>query len=225
MLTHLNSITAFLADGHPLFIAGVRNALAATPDVCVAGVATSGHAAFSEIAGSPIDVAVVGCALADMSAVALIRRIAFETPATRCVMVSACDDLNLVQQALDAGARGFVTKRSAEECLIHAIHAVTSGGVYVDPAIASKMIRLRSMDRRGEPISLRGGHSLSNREEDILKQIAFGLSNKEIADKLGITVKSVETYKNRAATKLNLTTRAKIVRHALMSGWFREMPA
>ena len=123
---------------------------------------------------------------------------------------------------LEAGAKGYVAKQSAEENLVYAIRAVARGGLYVDPEIASRMIHIRPRLQRGQGDLLGPIVVLSSREEDILRCIAFGLSHKEIADRHCINVKSVETYKSRATQKLNLTTRATIVSHAIRCGWFGQ---
>jgi DNA-binding NarL/FixJ family response regulator len=122
-----------------------------------------------------------------------------------------------LRQLLQAGASGYVLKRSAAAELIHAIRAVVAGGVYLDPAMAAQVVE-------GYVGEAAGGDApeLSDREEEVLRRIAIGLSNKEIAARLGVSVKTVETYKARSMQKLGLQSRVDIIRYALGRGWLRD---
>jgi DNA-binding NarL/FixJ family response regulator len=130
------------------------------------------------------------------------------------------EDRAYLKQALDAGVRGYVLKRSAAENLIHGIRAVLCGGLYVDPAIANRMFDDAPLRGR----SVKGAMpELTGREAEVLKLAAHGLANKEIARRLDIGAKSVETYKARATEKLGLKTRAEIVRYASAQGWLADI--
>src|SRR5262249_43399881 len=122
--------------------------------------------------------------------------------------------------ALQAGVRGYVLKRSAAEFLIQAIRAVVIGSVCVDPAIASRMIRAAP---RGRHDISAIGPDLTEREAGVLKLVALGFTNKEIARQLDIGVKSIETYKARGSAKLGLKNRAELVRYASSQGWLAEV--
>ena len=117
--------------------------------------------------------------------------------------------------------RGYVLKRTAAECLVQAIRAVVVGGLYVDPAIANRMFDANPR-RSSRQKSSALGPELTEREAEVLKLIALGFTNKEIARQLDVGVKSAETYKARAAEKLGLKTRAEIVRYASAQGWLAE---
>ena len=137
----------------------------------------------------------------------------------RVLALSVHEDRAYVQQLLGIGAKGYLLKRSAAEELARAIRAIAGGGIYLDPAIAAKAV---SYDQApGRPPA--EGESLSPRETDVLRLIAHGHSNKEIGARLSISIKTVETYKARAAGKLALHTRADIVRHAAVQGWLEDM--
>jgi DNA-binding NarL/FixJ family response regulator len=152
-----------------------------------------------------------------MGGITLANRIAQDHAATKVLVLTAQEDRAYVQQLLSAGARGYVLKRSAADELIRAIRTVHAGGVYIDPAIAEKILAHRSS---AEPAAT--GITLSEREEEVLKLAAQGWTNRESAEKLGISVKTVETYKARAAEKLDLRTRAEIVRFGKSRGWLDE---
>ena len=132
------------------------------------------------------------------------------------IALTVHEDRAYVHPVLDAGARGYLLKRSAGEELLRAVRAVYEGALYLDPAIADKA------STRAPEIALASeedGGELSRREEDVLKLVSQGFSNKQIAGQLEISVKSVETYKARASEKKGLHSRADIVRHGIKQGW------
>ena len=135
-------------------------------------------------------------------------------------MLTFYEDQAYVRQVIENGARGYLLKRSAAENLILAIRAVLVGGLYIDPGVADRMLLTSSRAVRlsGQAPAL----DLSTREAEVLKLVAFGHSNKEIASELDVSAKSVETYKARGTEKLGLKTRADIVRYAVDQGWLSE---
>jgi DNA-binding NarL/FixJ family response regulator len=141
-------------------------------------------------------------------------------PLVRVLVLTLHEDLAFVRQAVQGGARGYVLKRSAAERLIQAIHAVVIGEVYVDPAIANRMFGA-SPTRWQKNSAI--GPDLTEREAEVLKLIALGFTNKEIARQLDVGVKSIETYKARGTAKLGLKTRAELVRYASGQGWLAEV--
>ena len=132
-------------------------------------------------------------------------------------MLTLHEDRAYLNQALEAGVRGYVLKRSAVENLVHAIRAVVVGGIYVDPAISGRVGE--SKRGRSKPSPHGTAPPLTERETAVLKMAGLGLTNKEIASRLDIGVKSVETYKARGLEKLGLKTRAELVRYASTQGW------
>jgi DNA-binding NarL/FixJ family response regulator len=168
------------------------------------------------------DVAVVDLSMPGLNGIGLAKRLREEFPSVRVVILTLQEERAYVNQALQAGVRGYALKRSALENLIHAIRAVSAGGLYLDPAIAGLVI---DPARRGNGASLENSDAseLSGREAEVLKRTALGQTNKEIARHLDVGVKSVETYKARAAEKLGLATRADIVRYASAQGWLADL--
>jgi DNA-binding NarL/FixJ family response regulator len=120
---------------------------------------------------------------------------------------------------MDVGFRGYVFKRSASGSLLFAIRSVAKGGFHIDPALAGEIIGLSAIGLRRPPDH---ASTLTAREEHVLRQIAFGLTLKEVATQLGVTEKSIETYKARASEKLKLRSRANIVQYGVSQGWFRD---
>lgn len=214
----MNAMTRIvLADDHPVVLNGLRNLIRAEDDLDLVGEASSGLAALKVIRELRPDVAVVDISMPELNGIMLSRRIAEEMPSIRLLVLTLHEDRAYLTQALEAGVLGYVLKRSAAENLVQAIRAVVIGGRYVDPAIADRMFD-PSPKRAGR---LRDGAAcgLTDREAEVLRLVALGFTNKEIACQLMVGVKSVETYKARGGEKLGLKTRAELVRYASAQGW------
>jgi DNA-binding NarL/FixJ family response regulator len=205
-----------LADDHPIVLDGLRNLIRAESDFELVGEAASGLAALKIIREICPDVAVLDISMPELNGIVLSRRLAGEMPTLRVLVLTLHEDRAYLNQALEAGVRGYVLKRSAVENLVQAIRAVMVGGVYVDPSIAG-----RALDGKRAKTSANKGATpaLTDREAAVLKMAAAGLTNKEIASKLDVGVKSVETYKARGFEKLGFKTRAELVRYASAQGW------
>jgi DNA-binding NarL/FixJ family response regulator len=202
----------FLVDDHPVVLAGLRAMVEAEEDFNIVGVARDVAGAVVGIREALPDIAVVDVSLPDGNGITLTRLILENSPGTLVLALTFHEDVAYVQQLLQAGARGFILKRSAAETLTHAIRSILAGGTYVDPVVASKILR-------GPTNGTSTGEVLSEREVMVVKLVAKGYTNKEISTKLGLSTKTVETYRARAAEKLGLHTRAAIVSYATNEGW------
>lgn len=214
----MTQVRIVLADDHPVVLAGVRLVIETASDLAVVGEATSGPQALDMVRATKPDIAIVDISLPEMNGIVLTRQLVEENPSMGVIVLTLHDDRNLVDQSLEAGARGYVLKRSTAECLIHAIRGVRVGGLYIDPSIAGRMFDAPAKARRSP-----GAPALTEREADVLKRVAHGLTNREIAEQLGLSPKSVETYKARAAAKASLKTRRDIVRYASAQGWLSNV--
>jgi DNA-binding NarL/FixJ family response regulator len=210
-------IRVALVDDHPVVLAGIRALLNEAPEIVLVGEATSGGAALRMIQEVVPDVAVIDISLPDLNGVDLARRIAISAPSVKLLVLTVHEDRAYVQPLLQAGVKGYVLKRSAAEDLLRAIRAIEAGGIYLDPAIADKA--LSDAGRKTSGAGWAGQEVLSPRETDVIRLTAQGISNKEIAARLDVSVKTVETYKARAAEKLGLRNRADIVRYCISQGW------
>ncbi len=219
----MSTIRVALADDHPVVLAGIKSLLQDAPEIELVGEATSGITAFHMICGAKPDVAVIDISLPDLNGVDLARKLSDSCPEVRLLALTVHEDRAYVQPVLQAGARGYLLKRSAAEDLVRAIRAIAAGGMYLDPAIADRA--LSDVARRAGAGSAGRGEeeSLSQRESEVLRLTAQGFSNKEIGARLDISAKTVETYKARAAEKLNLRTRADIVRYGASHGWLADL--
>jgi len=211
-------IRIVLADDHPIVLDGLRNLIRAEPDFELVGEAASGLSALKIIREQRPDVAVLDISMPELNGIVLSRRLNGELPALRLLILTLHEDRAYLNQALEAGVRGYVLKRSAVENLVQAIRAVLVGGLYIDPAIVGRVFESKQINKR---LAARKGvaPALTDREADVLKMAALGFTNKEIASRLDVGVKSIETYKARGLEKLGLKTRAELVRYASGQGW------
>jgi DNA-binding NarL/FixJ family response regulator len=211
-------IRIVLADDHPIVLDGLRNLIRAEPDFELVGEAASGLSALKIIREQRPDVAVLDISMPELNGILLSRRLAGEMPGLRLLVLTLHEDRAYLNQALEAGVRGYVLKRSAVENLVQAIRAVMVGGLYIDPAIVGRVFESKQVNKR---LAARKGvaPALTDREADVLKMAALGFTNKEIASRLDVGVKSIETYKARGLEKLGLKTRAELVRYASGQGW------
>lgn len=210
-------IRVALADDHPVVLAGVKALIQAAPEMDLVGEAADGDAALKLILESTPDVVVIDISMPRLTGLELVQRVGQERGAVKMLVLTVHEDRAYVQKVLGAGARGYLLKRSAAEELVRAIRAVHAGGLYVDPAIAGKFVQTGTGD--SVPAD---GLGLSDREEEVLKLAAQGHTNKETAARLGLSIKTVESYKARAMEKLGLKTRAEIVRYGHARDWLSE---
>jgi len=211
-----------LADDHPIVLNGLRSLIKSESDLDLVGEASTGLEALRVIRDKRPDVAVVDISMPEINGIVLSRRVADEVPAVRILVLTLHEDRAYLRQALEAGVRGYVLKRGAAESLVAAIRVVVGGGLYVDPAIAGNLPN-KAAPRRSGRVGDCGALDLTVREAEVLKLVALGYTNKEIAGRLDVSVKSAETYKARGVEKLGLKTRAELVRYASMQGWLTDI--
>lgn len=210
-------IRVILADDHPIFLAGIAGLIRDSGDITVVASAGTGAQVLRLIPAFEPDILVLDIAMPERSGIEVLRRLQGEGRSIRAIMLSLYEDRFYVQQALAAGARGYVVKRASADHLLHAIRAVHVGGMYLDPLIAGSYLPGDGAAPNGQCAGERS--PLTERETEILKLIALGYTIKEIAGRLGISAKSIETYKFRAIDKLGLHSRARIVEYAILRGW------
>jgi DNA-binding NarL/FixJ family response regulator len=211
-----------LCDDHPIVLAGLRNLIAAHQNYEIVGTAINGIAALKLISETKPDIAIVDISMPELNGIALARRLCERAPSVKLMVLTLHEDRAFLKQALDAGVRGYLLKRSAAENLIEAIRAVVTGGLYVDPAIVDLVFTNSSTRgrRSNDPLSMA---ELTQREADVLRLTALGHTTKETARRIAVGAKSVETYKARGMEKLGLRTRAELVRYAAAQGWLSEI--
>jgi len=211
-----------LADDHPIVLAGLCNLIEAEGDFELVGKSATGQAALKIIREQQPDVAIVDISMPEINGIALARRMTEECANVRVVILTLYEERSFLRQALAAGAKGYVLKRSAAENLVRAVRVVQLGEMYVDPAVADEI--RDNVSAPADTVRQIGNIlGLTERESSVLKFSARGLTIKEIAGRLELSAKTVETYKARAIEKLGLKTRAEVVRFASAQGWLEEI--
>jgi DNA-binding NarL/FixJ family response regulator len=208
----VSKLRVLLADDHNVVRAGLRALVDGQADMEVVGEAADGEAACRLARELRPDVAVLDISMPVMGGAQAAARIRREGPEVKVLALTVHEDRGYLQQLLQAGASGYLLKRAAADDLIHAIRTVARGGTFLDPSLAGKVLG----GLAGRPTQ---GGELSDREEEVLRLIARGFTNREIAARLEVSVKTVETHKARAMEKLGLEGRAGIVAHAIGRGW------
>ena len=209
-----------LADDHAVVREGLKSLIEAEPGMTVVGEAADGLAACERVLELRPDVVVMDVSMPGVGGAQAAERIRRECPGVKVLALTVHEDKGYLRQLLAAGAAGYVLKRAAPAELIRAIRTVADGGVYLDPALAGKVVKGFVRRSPGEDTAAAGGE-LCDREVEVVRLTAAGHSNKEVASRLDLSAKTVETYKARALEKLGLETRADLVRYALQRGWLQ----
>jgi DNA-binding NarL/FixJ family response regulator len=214
----VSKVRVLLAEDHLTVRQGVRLLLDAQPDLEVVGEAGDGRTALKLARELEPDVILMDVSMPEMNGLRATEKLSAELPRVRVVALTRHTDRAYMQQLLQAGASGYVLKQSDPSVLLQAVRAVAAGGVYLDPAITGKALS-GFFGRRGQS----GGEiTLSDRETEVLRLIALGYSNKEIAARLTLSVKTVEAHKANAMRKLDMNSRIDIVRYAMLQGWLQD---
>jgi two-component system response regulator NreC len=215
----MEKIRLLVADDHPVVRAGLRMLLAAQPDMEVVGEAADGDAAVARALQLKPDVVVMDLAMGGMDGLAATREIVNRLPHTKIVVLTMHDNEEYLRQALDAGATGYVLKEAVDTEIAVAIRVVQRGEVFLYPSftrvLLGDLIQAEEADDRSEQ---NGYELLSEREKEVLRLVALGDTNREIAERLFLSVRTVETYRARLMEKLNLKSRGELVRYALRKG-------
>jgi DNA-binding NarL/FixJ family response regulator len=215
-----DKLRVFLTDDHAVVREGLKSLINAQPDMEVIGEAGDGQIACEQVPHLLPDVVVLDISMPRMSGAQAAEQLKQTCPEVKVLALTVHEDKGYLRQLLEAGAAGYLLKRAAAGDLIRAIRTVAEGGVCLDPSLAGKVV--------GEFVrnpQAKGSHAevlLSDREAEVVQLIAAGHSNKEIAGRLDLSVKTVETYKARSLDKLHLHSRADLVRYALRRGWLQE---
>lgn len=210
------SVTILLADDHRIFRAGLRPLLAGQPDLEVVAEADDGLRALELARELTPDVAVLDITMPGLSGLEVTRHLAKEAPGVRVIILSMHSDRRYVLEALRAGARGYLLKDAGFEELLVAIRAVRAGQMHLGAAVSEQVVRdYVQMADTGD----RGVFSLlSGREREVLQLLAEGLATKEIADRLTLSVKTVESHRKSVMDKLGIHSIAELTKYAIREG-------
>ncbi|HVF55317.1 MAG TPA: response regulator transcription factor [Pyrinomonadaceae bacterium] len=218
----MSKLRILLADDHGTVREGLKMIINAQADMEVVGEASDGRAAVASAQELQPDIVVMDVSMPHLNGLKATEKLSACCPQVKVLTLTRHTDDGYLQQILRAGAYGYVLKQSASTELLHAIRAVAAGGKYLDPSVAGKIMG----GYAGLPATLRvaaqGGRDLSDREAEVLRLIAWGHSNKEIAARMDISVKTVEAHKSNAMKRLGMQSRIDIVRFALLQGWLQD---
>jgi len=193
-----------LVDDHPLVRDGLRAGLEAVPHFRVVAEADSGAEALALAGGTRIDLVLMDITMRDGSGIEATARLTANHPDIAILILSMHDKLEYVTQAMQAGARGYVLKDAPGKDIVLAIDTVMAGGIYYSAAVARQLARPAAQDNQ-----------LTSREQEVLRHIANGESNKQIARALDLSVRTVESHRAHIQAKLGRSSRAELTRYAL----------
>jgi two-component system response regulator NreC len=208
-------LRVFLVDDHGVLRQGLRLLIDGQPDMEVVGEAERGRGLVTQLQSTMPDVVVLDMSMPDISGSRAAEEIHAALPDLRILVLTRHAEKAYVQQALQAGATGYVLKQTAGDVLLAAIRTVAAGDTYLDQTVASRL--MEQLGGRSSELD-----AITPREREIVTMVAYGHTNKEIANALGIAVKTVETHKTRIMQKLDLPSRAALVRFAISQGWLEK---
>ena len=212
----MSKIRIFLVDDHQLVRDGLKALLVSDGDLTILGEAASGQECFEKIAADPPDILILDISLPDTNGIEITRRVTAEFPATRVLILSMYTSEDFIFNALKAGARGYLPKNTSREELLDAIRAIHEGEEYFSDSISRIILKSYVRKAKEDDASDRDAPvPLTTREIEILKLFAEGFINKEISDRLDISIRTVETHKNHIMKKLELKSTVELIKYAI----------
>lgn len=216
----MENLRVFLVDDHTVLREGLMGLINRQTDMQVVGQAGDGQAVLRQVPNLNAEVVVMDISMPKMNGIEATERLKQVAPQSKVVILTRHCDVGYLRMIMQVGAAGYVSKQSDSADLLTAIRTVAAGGTFIDRELTGQL--LNNYLGRQLPQSNGALVDMTEREESVLRLIAWGHSNKEIADQLGISVKTVEYHKARAMEKLALRSRAEVVNYALHRGWLQE---
>ena len=213
-------IRIVLADDHVAVRQGLKLLIDAQPDMQVVAEASDGSGAVEQARVLKPEVVVMDISMPGVNGLVATRALRAQVPGTSVIILTRHGDDAYLQELLRAGAAGYVLKQSPAAELLQAVRAVAAGGQYLDSALTAR-VTAGFVGRKSKGLN-QPGAALTERESEVLRLIASGYSNKEIAVQLDLSVKTVEVHKANSMRKLGLTGRIDIVRYAILQDWLHD---
>ena len=209
-----------VADDHAIVRQGLKLLIDSQQDMKVVAEAADGTAALERAEAVKPDIVVMDISMPGMSGLTATRTLKQRQPGVTIVALTRHEDEKYLEELLRAGASAYILKQSAPADFLQAIRAVAAGGIYLDPAMTS---RVAGGLLAGKPhVNTATSAKLTERESEVLRLVAVGHSNVEIAARLGIAVKTVEVHKANAMRKLGFTGRVDVIRYGVLQGWLYD---
>jgi DNA-binding NarL/FixJ family response regulator len=206
-----------VVDDHAVVRSGIRSLLAAEDDFEVVGEAANARDAIFEARALKPDVILLDVVMPGESGIEALPKLKKEAPEAKVLVLSMQDDPRYVREAFAQGANGYVLKEAVDSEVVGAVREIAAGGDYVPPALGARMVAADAQARAAAEAD-----PLSDREREVLRLLALGHTNQEIAKQLYISVRTAETHRAHIMQKLGLSTRAGLVRHAIAHGLLAE---
>jgi two-component system response regulator NreC len=213
------STRVLIVDDHAVVRAGLKLLVDGEQDLETVGEAGSARDAIFESRSLKPDVVLLDVVMPDQSGLEIVPQLLQESPDAKVLMLSMQDEPRYVREAFEAGASGYVLKEAADSELVAAIREVAGGGRYVHPELGARLVAAASEERKRAEED-----PLSEREREVLRLLALGHTNQEIAKQLFISVRTAETHRAHIMQKLHLSSRAELVRYALDRGLMDSPP-
>ena len=213
----MNGIRVLLADDHKIMREGLRSLIKDEGNLTVVGEARNGNETVEMARSAGPHVVIMDIAMPDLNGIEATRKILKDNPATKIIGLSGHPDQRYVREMLKAGASGYILKDTAYEELIRALKEVMNGRTYLSPevtrGVVDSFVRANSSQEANPAFAI-----LSDREREVLQLLAEGMTTKEMADSLSVSVKTIETHRRNIMEKLNLHSVAELTKYAIREG-------
>jgi len=217
----MNKLRIILAEDHETIRDGLKLLVNSRSDMEVVGEADNGRTALQLSEEFSPDVVVMDISMPELNGLQATKKLKDKSPQVKVLILTRHSEPGYLQELLQAGASGYVLKQSKSEELIRAILAVAAGQTYLDPAITERAVT--QLRESGQVPHKAPNTNLTAREADVLRLIALGYVNKEVAARLNLSIKTVEAHKSNAMNKLGMKSRVDIVRYAMLQDWLQDI--
>jgi DNA-binding NarL/FixJ family response regulator len=216
----MNKLRIILAEDHETIRDGLKLLVNSRSDMEVVGEADNGRTALQLAEEFSPDVVVMDISMPELNGLQATKKLKDKSPQVKVLILTRHSEPGYLQELLQAGASGYVLKQSKSEELIRAILAVAAGQTYLDPAVTERAVT--QLRESGQVPHKAPNATLTAREADVLKLIALGYVNKEVAARLNLSIKTVEAHKSNAMNKMGMKSRVDIVRYAILQDWLQD---
>src|ERR1044072_7756331 len=217
----MNNLRIILAEDHETIRDGLKLLVNSRSDMEVVGEADNGRTALQLAEEFSPDVVVMDISMPELNGLQATKKLKDKSPQIKVLILTRHSEPGYLQELLQAGASGYVLKQSKSEELIRSILAVAAGQTYLDPAVTERAVT--QLCESGQVPHKAPNANLTAREADVLRLIALGYVNKEVAARLNLSIKTVEAHKSNDMNKMGMKSRVDIVRYAMLQDWLQDI--